>query len=457
VNVVGGRTAAEKAAPHREAAVAPVSAAAGGRLRRVDRSATLGRAAVLVAVVPFVIAVYGVVVLGGGRLLGTGGRPNPALSVVATTLVAVSFEPLAARSRRLVARLLHGDRATPYQVMAGFARRMAGALSVEDVLPATAEAASRVVRADAGEVRVFLSGGATQTAVWPLGGGAAGGPPAACHLVVPVTHAGDTVGELAVRKRTGPGLTPADERALATLAAQAGLALHNVRLTAELEASLDRLAAQASEIHASRSRIVTARLGERRRLQRVIRSQVERPLQEAAAEMRAAGMLATSDAEGARAGLERAGTLVVQALDTLRELAQGVFPALLAQRGVVRALEAHAGTTPSPIVVRAAPGLDLEGTGIGAQTAVYFCCVEAARLARRRAPGRPVTIEVGGGGPAIEFTVRGAGLAFSGGPDATPAPSLQHLVDRLEALGGGLSPLAADNGGPGVAGRAPTT
>lgn len=457
MNVVGGRTAAEEAAPHGEAPVAPVSAAAG-RLRRVDRSATLGRVAELAAVVPFVIAVYGVVVLGGGRLLGTGGRTNPALSVLATALVAVSFEPLAARSRRLVARLLHGDRATPYEVMAGFARRMAGALSVEDVLPATAEAASRVVRADAGEVRVFLSGGATKTAVWPLGGGGeACDPPGAYHLVVPVTHAGETVGELAVRKRTGPGPTPADERALATLAAQAGLALHNVRLTAELETSLDRLAARASEIHASRSRIVTARLGERRRLQRVIRSQVERPLQGAAAEMRAAGMLATSDADGARAGLVRAGTLVVQALDTLRELAQGVFPPLLEQRGVVRALEAHAGTTPGPLVVRAAPGLDLEGAGIGAQAAVYFCCVEAARLARRRAPGRPVTIEVGGGGPAIEFTVRGAGLAFSGGPAATPAPSLQHLVDRLEALGGELTLLATGDGGPGVAGRAPTT
>lgn len=434
----------------------PVTGREAGRLRRMDPGAALGRAAVLAAVVPFVGAVYGVVVLGIGRLLGTGGRPNLGLSVLAAAIVAASFEPFGARVRRLVARLIHGDRATPYEVTAGFARRMAGALSVEDVLPATAEAAAMVVRADRSEVRVFLPGGATHTAAWPPG--TAGGPGlglAAFDLVVPVIHSGEAVGELAVVKRAGPGPTPADERMLATLAVEAGLAMHNVRLTAELEASLCRLTAQAREIQASRSRIVTARQDERRRLKRVIRSQVERRLRDASARVRAAETLAATDADGARVALEGAGSLVVQALDTLRELAQGVFPPLLAQRGVVRALQAHVGSSADPVAVRSAPGLDLENAGISAHAAVYFCCVEAARLACRRAPGRPVTIEVGGGGAVIEFAVRGAGLDFDGGSGAPAPPSLQHLVDRVEALGGGLTLLGPGAGGPGIAGHAP--
>ena len=427
----------------------------------MDRSAALGQAAVLAAVVPFVVAVYGVVVLGGGHLLGTGGRPNLALSIAATAVVAVSFEPLSARFRRFTARLIHGERATPYEVMAGFARRMAGALSVEDVLPATAEAAARVVRADHGEVRVFLPGGTTHTAVWPAGNGGAPDDAATFDFVVPVTHSGQAVGELAVVKRSGPGPTPADERLLTALAAQAGLALHNVRLTADLEASLARLGAQAREVQASRVRIVTARQGERRRLKRVIRSQVERTLRRAAAEMQAAEAVAATDADDARAALDRAAALVVEALDTLRELAQGVFPPMLAQRGVVRALEAYVGPSADQVEVRAAPGLDLATAGIGAQAAVYFCCAEAVRLACRRAPGRPVVVEIGGGGEAIEFTVRGAGLALGGGPAlgdgaSAPPPALQHLVDRLEALGGTLTLLGPVDGEPGLTGRAPS-
>ena len=431
------------------------SPALATRLRRVDRSATLGQAAVLVAVVPFVLAVYGIVVLGGGHLLGTNGAPNLALSVVATAVVAVSFEPLSARCRRLAVRLLHGHRATPYEVMASFARRLTGALSVEDVLPATAEAAARVVRADHGEVRVFLPDGHIRTAVWPAGDHAQPETGTTVELVVPVTHSGEAVGALAVRKRTGAGPTPADERLLATLAAQAGLALHNVRLTAELQASLDRLSTQALQMQASRSRIVTARQDERRRLKRVIRSKVERTLRDAAAEVDAAEALALSDPARAGLLLENAATLVVRALDTLREVAQGVFPPLLAQRGVVRALEAHFGSTSDPVEVRSGPHLD--GAGMAAETAVYFCCVEAARLACRRAPGRPVTIEVGGGRAALEFTVRAAGLSFPGAPASSAAPpALQHLVDRLEALGGELT-LVGGTDGPGVAGRAPGT
>jgi signal transduction histidine kinase len=423
------------------------------RAARLDRRAALSRAAVVVAAVPFVMAVYGVVVLGGGRVLGTGGRPHLALSVLATAVVAVSYEPLSARVRRLAVRLLHGDRATPYEVMVAFASRMAGALSVEDVLPATAEAAARVVRADSGEVRVFLPDGQTRTARWQSAGGSGGGERRGSDLVVPVSHAGEAVGELAVHKSAGPGLTPADERLMVTLATHAGLALHNVRLTAELEASLDRLSAQAEAI-------ITARLGERRRLRRVIRSKVDRTLQLAAGEMHRAETIAATDPEGARVLLEGAATLVVEALDTLRELAQGVFPPLLAQRGVVRALEAHVAGTSDPVQVRCAPRLDLSGAGIGAHTAVYFCCVEATRLACQRAPSEPVVIDVGAGagGSGISFTVSGRGLDF--GPASSTGvspPALQHLADRLEALGGDLTVLPAGHGAPGIAGRAPAS
>src|SRR5205823_14817004 len=132
-------------------------------------------------------------------------------------------------------------------------------LAVDEVLPRMAEAATSGVGAQAARVTLILPGGGQRSTVWPpdVSGGE-------FPRALPVAYRGERVGEIAIRESPGRPTTPGEGRLLAGLAAQAGLVLHNVRLTAELQARLADISAQAAEISASRQRIVAARSEERR-------------------------------------------------------------------------------------------------------------------------------------------------------------------------------------------------
>jgi len=110
---------------------------------------------------------YVAVVVGVGTLVGTRGEPNLVLSLLATAGVAVAFQPLRERLQRGANRLVYGEQASPYEVLSRFARRIADALSVDEVLPRTAEAAARGVGAARGRVRVLVPGGVDRVATWP--------------------------------------------------------------------------------------------------------------------------------------------------------------------------------------------------------------------------------------------------------------------------------------------------
>ncbi|MFI5082867.1 MAG: hypothetical protein ACHQCE_17495, partial [Streptosporangiales bacterium] len=83
----------------------------------------------------FITGVYVAIVVGLGSLAQRGARPSLGLSIVATAVVAVAFQPVRAWVQRLANRLVYGRRATPYEVLADFAGRMAGAYAAEDLLP----------------------------------------------------------------------------------------------------------------------------------------------------------------------------------------------------------------------------------------------------------------------------------------------------------------------------------
>ncbi len=112
-----------------------------------------------------ITAIYAGIVVGIGAIIGSKG--NVVLSVLATAIVAIAFQPIRDRSRRFANRLVYGKRATPYEVLSEFADRMARTYSVEDVLPRTARIlgeATGAVRAD-----VWLQVGAELQAAgsWP--------------------------------------------------------------------------------------------------------------------------------------------------------------------------------------------------------------------------------------------------------------------------------------------------
>jgi signal transduction histidine kinase len=389
------------------------------RYRLYDIDVVINRALVYGTLAAFITAVYVAIVVGVGRLVGSGNRPNLALSIVATAVVAVAFQPVRERVQRFANRLVYGKRATPYQVMAGFADQMAGTLSADEVLPQMAEAAARGVGAQAARVTLVLPGGAKRSTVWP--------PTASAdqfERTLPVSYRDELVGEIAVRESPGQAITPGEGRLLADLAAQAGLVLHNVRLTAELQGRLVDISVQAAELRASRQRIVTAQESERRRLGSEIRAGVQRELEATAEQLDDVERLLGDDGAAAAARLEVLTTETQRTLDGLRELARGIFPPLLADKGIVAALHAHARKMATTAVFDTTPELATTRFDAGVEAAVYFCCTEALR-----GLDGPATVHLRASDDVLTFTIDGV---------AAPNGRLESLRDRVEALGGSL-------------------
>ena len=147
------------------------------RHRLFDVDLVLNRALVYGLLAAFVTAVYVAVVIGVGRLVGSGA--DLVLTVTATVLVALGFAPVREWARGLANRWVYGERQAPYEVLTSLGGRLAGALTPDELLPAIAHAAAVGVGAAAAEVRLTLPGGTTASARWPASPPSTTPPPSA--------------------------------------------------------------------------------------------------------------------------------------------------------------------------------------------------------------------------------------------------------------------------------------
>jgi signal transduction histidine kinase len=167
---------------------------------------------------------------------------------------------------------------------------------------------------------------------------------------VEVRHQGELLGALSVSKRRGETLTPIEQKLVDDLAHQAGLVLKNVGLSADLRARLE-------ELRASRQRLVSAQDVERRRLERNLHDGAQQHLVALKVKLGLVEMLVGRDPAKAVATLEQLKGDADEALETLRDLARGIYPPLLADRGLVVALESQARKATLPVRV------ETEGVG----------------------------------------------------------------------------------------------
>jgi len=356
--------------------------------------------------------------------LGTGrqGRPPWWLLVLAAVAAAIILSELRAPLRAWVERRVFGREATGLQLMAEFMTRMAATLDIDDVLPRLAETAARSAHRTRGEVSVRLSDGREWREDWPvvLTTPLADSP---ADISVEVQHHGDVVGRIGVG---GGGLSDADEQILGELAAPAGVALATVRLTVELRQRVEELAAVATELRSCQTRIVAARSAERHRIQDRVDATVSPHLAEADRAMER--LLVSLGAGTAVVDAQSARDQLAEALDALRGVARGIFPALLSQAGIEAALRSLVLGRVPPVNVQRTGDLGALRSNPAAETALYFAC--AAALEPQ--PG-PAQIALSALDDRVELTV-----SWTEPHDALAPATRQAIADRFGALGGAL-------------------
>jgi signal transduction histidine kinase len=396
----------------------------------------ISRTLVYGSLAAFITAVYVGIVVGVGTVVGAGGKPNLVLSIVATAIVAVAFQPVRERLQKLANRLVYGKRATPYEVLSQFSERVAETYAADEALPKMARVLAEGTGAEV--ARVWLRSGSAlrAAATWPTPDDAQPGeepvlvdgdvlPDLPAGTAVPVRHQGELLGALSVTKRAGESLTPIEEKLLDDLAHQAGLVLKNVGLTSEL---LQRL----EELRASRQRLVAAQDEERRRLERNLHDGAQQNLVALKVKLGLAEMFAETDPTRAKATLVELKADTDEALETLRDLARGIYPPLLADKGLAAALESQARKATLPVDV-SADGIDRYPQDI--EAAVYFCCLEALQNVQKYAGAKHAFVRLMADDGSLRFEVEDDGRGFD--VAMTPRGSgLTNMSDRLDALGG---------------------
>jgi signal transduction histidine kinase len=430
-----------------------------------------------------VVAVYLAIVLGLGRVPHREERTLLVLSMVAAAAAALLYLPAHARLKALAMRLVYGEQRAPDEVLRTFGSRMSRSIPLDELLLQMAESLRKTLglrraevwRASPGSLELAVSdpeqevrriavtaeeestitrtgvSGLAWVKVWLPD--LLSGREEATIRVAPTTYSGELLGLIVVeREPEAEQFSQEDERILTELARQVGLTLHNVRLDSALQASLDEVRRQAEALQASRSRIVAAADAERRRIERNLHDGAQQHLVALAVKVRLAQQLATRDMAKANAVLDELGGDLEDALQELRDLAHGIYPPLLADKGLAEALASAARRAVIPTEVRAT---DLGRYAAETEAAVYFCCLEALQNATKHAgEGARATIRLWEeeGGLLFEVADDGAGFdvrqkGISGG--------FTNMNDRLGAIGGSLRVESAPGRGAKVAGVIP--
>ena len=357
--------------------------------------------------------------------------PNSAFTLVGGVLLGLLVIPLVRFARRTAGRIVYGSRATSYEVLTEFSERVGDAYAAEDVLPRMAQVLGMGLGADAAAVWFLTAGELHPAAVWPADA------EAPSEHLVDVVDRGERLGALSVAMPATEPLRSSGERLMQDLASQAGLVLRNVRLIEELRSS--------------RRRLVAAQDDERRKIERNLHDGAQQQLVALAVQLKLARSMVERDPAKAAALLDTLQGSATDALEDLRDLARGIYPPLLADKGLATALEAQARKAVVPVTV--------EADGVGrfpadVESAVYFSCLEALQNIGKYADAATARITLSDGSGELRFEIRDDGRGFD--PSATSyGTGLQGIADRLAALGGELVVTSAPGDGTAVAGRLP--
>ena len=417
------------------------------RHRLYDLDVVVKKTVVFAIIVVLLLAAGGIIAV----LVGFGLVPQlydtPPLFLFFGLACGLLAVPVYRLATRIADRVVYGGRARPSEVLSEFSERLSETYATDDVLPRMAAIVGEATRAK--EVRVWLRvGGVYRVAAsWPTG------PPVEDPVVDPggellpvfpgdghrteVRDRGEVLGAITASFHANDPIDQGRERLIRDMAAQAGLVLRNVGLIENLRAS--------------RQRMVAAQDEGRRRLERNIHDGAQQQLVALSVKTRLADSLIDRDTTKAHEMLAQIQADTNDALETLRDLARGIYPPLLADKGLAVALAAQGRKVTVPV------SLDADGIGrypAEAEATVYFCVLEAMQNVSKYAQASRIELRLRTSNGSLTFEVRDDGVGFD--PQThTPGTGIQGMQDRLDAVGGSLLVTSSPGDGTVVTGSVP--
>ena len=362
------------------------------RNRLFEHDFIINRALVYGALTAIITGLYGLVV--GSLSVFLHSQGSWLISLIAVALVAIVCGPLRDRLQRAANRLMYGDRDEPYQVISRLGQRLEAAFEPWAALPTIVETVAQALKLP--YVGIVLNDNhrpagpddwsAASAPPTPAGRSvtvAEYGPPQPSTLAFPLIYANEPLGELRVAPRApGEALSAADQRLLADLARQAGVAVHAIRLAADLERT--------------RLRMVSARRETRRRLGNDLHDGVGHHLASLLRKTELALSLLEKDAAAARAKIDEVRQGTHAAMGTVRNLAHTLHPPELELLGLTGALSERAAQIDGLEGLRVlfeAPA-SLPPLSVATEAAAYYIALEALSNVQRHARASHCTLRL---------------------------------------------------------------
>ena len=395
---------------------------------RPSRRSMVYRALWLLIAVGYVAAAAALGLLAGQHLpLG--------VVVLLVAAAALLFQPAQRRLERLADRWVFGARLDGYEVVTRFGAMLETSPGPADLLPRLAAAIREGLGLRWARVRLDLTPAGSSLPTAAAAGLEPGEVPEPA-LIVPLIHAGTVLGRIECGDRRDGPLLDEDRRLLANLAGQAAAAAHNLYLTAELRDRLDLIRRQAAELTASRARVAQTQDAERQRIQRDLHDGVQQDLVALTANLALAReRLRRGDprADESLAELQRdMGGLLGQ----LRDFAHAIHPPVLADQGLLEAIEAQAARLPLEVVIEADPALRGVRYPPQVEAATWYVVSEALTNAVKHAQAHRVLVALAQPDGHLAVEVRDDGCGFD--QATVRGLGLASLADRISIVDGAL-------------------
>jgi signal transduction histidine kinase len=389
------------------------------RYRLWDIDILINRTLVFGALTASVIGIYVLIVGYLGALFRTGG--NLPISLVATGVVAVLFQPLRDRLQRGVNRLLYGARDEPYAVLAHLGQRLEHTLDPDAILPTIVETVRAALKLPYVAITIAQDGASTLAA--------AAGRPVAAPLHLPLSYRGEPIGQLILGPRSlGEAFSSADRRLMDVLAQQAGVVVHTVRLTSALQRS--------------REQLVLAREEERRRLRNDLHDDIGPQLASLALKIQTARLRLSHDPLADTLLTE----LVARTQATVADIRRVVYdlrPPSLDELGLLSALRESAAQYQAQdaggVQIHVDAPEQLVPLPAAVEVAVYRVAQEALTNVIKHAQAHTcwlrLTVDAAAGVLCLEVQDDGQGIA----PGHHMGVGLRSMGERAAELGGTLT------------------